>query len=112
MPDNAPQRPRGRRPRRLYRSHRLRFVIDCTEADGLDINVMIDAAHAISRDAFKRYVVLADLTALERKLGYQVGPGGDGLHLARDWHVGYFRSTYQGKPCVYLTWSGIEHIFA
>lgn len=42
-------------------------------------------------------------------IGYEVyGPG---LKLKDDWHVGFHKSTYNGKPCYYVQWSGIEHIW-
>lgn len=34
------------------------------------------------------------------------------LPMKRDWHVGYYRSVYRGKPVVYVRHSAIEYIFA
>ncbi len=91
-----------------------RFQITCQSARAEDIHAMTDAARPISRATFLRYVDPASLREVERALGYRSGPGGnpDVLHIANDWSVGYFRSTYQGRPCVYLVWSGIEHVFS
>jgi hypothetical protein len=33
------------------------------------------------------------------------------LTMKRDWHVGYYRSTFRGKRCVYVVHSAIEYIF-
>lgn len=106
MPDR-----RGRRPRRLARAGALHFALTCVSANGDDIHAMTEAAHPITRGTFVRYVASASLRSVERDLGYHTGPGGNGLHMARDWSVNYFRSTYRGRPCVYFCWSGIEHIF-
>ena len=34
-----------------------------------------------------------------------------GVTLRHDPYVGFYRSTYEGKPCYYLTWSGYEHVW-
>lgn len=41
--------------------------------------------------------------------GYTVR--GQGLHLKNDWCVGYYRSTFDGKPCYFVRWSAIEFIW-
>lgn len=33
------------------------------------------------------------------------------LTLKRDWHVGYYKSTYLGRPVYYVRHSAIEYIF-
>ena len=43
---------------------------------------------------------------------YDTGSERGGLRLKDDWHVGYFKSTYDGKPCYYIDHSRIEYIFA
>lgn len=72
-----------------------------------DLRAMIDSAQDISLATFTR---LADWKPWARDQGYAVGAE-RGLHLARDWHVGYRRSTWRGRPCVFAVHSAIEHIF-
>jgi hypothetical protein len=33
------------------------------------------------------------------------------LTMKRDWHVGYYKSTFRGQPCIYVKHSAIEYIF-
>lgn len=86
------------------------YEIRCIEAVGEDIGDMVDTELTITRRTFRRYVDHANLAALEAELGYDKHPK-QGLTMAGDWHVSYHRSTYQGRPCVYFAWSGIEHVF-
>ena len=36
---------------------------------------------------------------------------GSRLTLRNDWHVGYYKGTWKGRPCFFVQWSGIEHIW-
>lgn len=91
---------------------RMTFVTNCVGSDGPSINAMTDTARPITRRTFLRYVDRANLTEIERGLSYDTGTERGGLRMANDWHVGYYRSTYQGRPCVYFDHSRIEWIFA
>jgi hypothetical protein len=51
------------------------------------------------------------LTDVEEMLGYDTGRGKRGLRMKNDFAVSFYKSTYQGKPCLYFVWSHIEHIF-
>lgn len=89
-----------------------RFALRCVEAtDGAEIQAMADTAKPITRRTFLTYIDRAELAQLERGLRYDTGHERGGLRMSRDWHVGYYRSTYQGRPCVYFDHSRIEHIF-
>jgi len=33
------------------------------------------------------------------------------FHIKDDWAVGFWKSTYDARPCYYITHSGIEYIF-
>lgn len=89
----------------------MHFHTDCIHSDGPSINAMQEAATAITRRTFLRYVDRADLTRLEQDLQYDTGTERGGLRMSKDWHVGYYRSTYRGRPCVYFDHSRIEYIF-
>lgn len=41
--------------------------------------------------------------------GYTVH--GQDLHLKNDWHVGYYKSSFKGRPCYFVRWSAIEYIW-
>jgi hypothetical protein len=76
-------------------------------ADGDDINHM-KGSHTIevTRRTFQSYLTKHAWQDIQESLGYDKG-----FRISRDWHVAYYRSTYQGVPCVYLVHSAIEHIF-
>lgn len=82
------------------------FVTDCIGADGDDINEMKRAGKIISVDTFRKAIGQKRWKDIQAQLGYDRH-----MPIRKDWHVGYFRSTYRGVPAVYLAWSGIEHVF-
>lgn len=80
--------------------------------DGPAIRLMVKHATHLSRRRFLQAVDRTDLANIEHQLGYAPARRRNGeLTMARDWHVSYHRSRWQGKPCVYFVWSAIEHIF-
>jgi hypothetical protein len=88
-----------------------RYLTNCTvQGNGSAITAMIDVAREITRKTFLKHVDRASLVELERSLGYAAHPR-QGLTLAGDYHVQYAKSTFRGRPCVYLTWSCIEYVF-
>lgn len=92
-----------------------RFVINCIDAQGEDIQTMCSIATEITRPAFLKHVDKNDLHALEYAMGFRTGSGFfrslGSLHASSDPYIQYFSSFYQGIPCVYLVWSAIEYIF-
>jgi len=82
----------------------------CVNSTGPLINAMTAGAHEISRATFIRAVDRDSRRDIETLLGYELDAR-RGLTMARDWAVAYYRSTYDGRPCVYFVWSAIEHIF-
>lgn len=71
---------------------------------------MNDRAVRITYATLRKYLGPA-LVDLERELGYDTGAERGGLRMKRDWAVSCWKSTYQGKPCLFFRWSHIEHIF-
>jgi hypothetical protein len=71
---------------------------------------MVESASEITRSTFLRQVCPEDLRELELRLGYE-RHAALGLTMASDWHVVYYRSTYDGRPCYYFAHSHIEYIF-
>ena len=82
------------------------FITSCVNAEGQDIHDMIDVNTEITRRTFVKHTDRQSRLTLEQDLGYSPD-----FRISKDWHVSYHKSTYQGRPCVYLRWSAIEHIF-
>jgi len=70
----------------------------------------IDAEKQITRKTFLKYINIEELKKIELSLGYD-SHYKQGLTMPQDWHVTYWKSFYDGAPCVFFSWSGIEHIF-
>jgi hypothetical protein len=90
---------------------RYRYEMNCIGSDGQSITAMQEAARPITRRTFLAHADRADVIDLERSLSYDTGTERGGLRMSKDWHVGYYRSTYRGRPCVYFDHSHIEYIF-
>jgi len=86
------------------------FETNCVNSDSDSITDMVDAAKPVTYDTMLR-VVGEPFLEMQRELGYDVGSMRGGLRMKNDWHVGYFKSTYRGRPCYFFTWSAIEYIF-
>lgn len=65
---------------------------------------MVNNAREITYNTFKKYV---NIKELESMLGYEGSP----LRIKDDYAVTFYRSKYEGKPCVYVRWSAIEYVF-
>lgn len=92
----------------------FRFLTNCVNCPGSDageaIQDMVSEATPITRRTFLKHVNREDLAELESALAYAKHPR-QGLTMAGDWHVGYFKGHFRGKPCYYFGHSRIEHIF-
>lgn len=87
------------------------FLTDCVSSnDGAAIQAMVDEAVDITYGTARKHLGDA-LTKLELRLGYDTGRMRGGLRMRKDWAVGYARSYYQGRECIYVRWSAIEYIF-
>lgn len=93
------------RPRKPYR-----FETDCIHADGDSINEMRGPrAVEVSYDTMLRH---CDLLSWAIEHGYEARSNqGSGITLQHDPYVSYHRSTFEGRPCFYLVWSGIEFVW-
>jgi len=92
-----------------------RFITDCVGCPGPNpgeaIRAMVDNARSITRRTFLRHVSRRDLEIFEKELNYEGHPS-QGMTMAQDWHVGYYKSVFREKPVVYFCHSAIEYIFA
>lgn len=92
------------------KAKRWHFHTTCVNSDYESISALRDAAKRITYRTLRDHLGHA-LVEVERELGYKTGHERGGLRMCTDWAVSYYRSTYQGKPCLYFVWSSIEHIF-
>lgn len=89
---------------------KLQLVRRCVEVpyDKVqDLFDLYDAEHKVTFATFARH---CDWQPTARALGYAVGQQ-RGLHLHKDRCVSFYRSVWQGKPCYYMDWSAIDHIY-
>jgi hypothetical protein len=84
------------------------FVGSCVQLDGDDITDMVDQAVDIKAETFRKNIGSEAYQWLESELGYSDLPN---ISLAKDYHVSFHRSKYQGEKCYYCRWSAIEYVF-
>lgn len=88
------------------------YLTNCINCPGLEgmtyaeagqaIQAMQDIPKGITRRTFLRHVA--------EQFGYARHPF-QGLTMAKDWMVHYYKSTFRGRPCYYFDHSRIEYIF-
>ena len=89
----------------------MRYLTNCVESTADPIIDMVDNSREITRRTFLKHVDRDDQLHLEQGgLGYVAHPS-QGLTMARDWAVRYYKSKFEGNPCVYFDNSCIEYIF-
>lgn len=71
---------------------------------------LIDTSVTITRRTFLQHVDRQELRALEQLLGYEAHHR-QGLTMAGDWHVSYFRSRHHGERVYGFCHSAIEYVF-
>lgn len=71
---------------------------------------MINECRDISRRTFLKHVDREELAEIEDALSYARHPS-QGLTMAADWAVGYFRSMLHGKRVYGFQHSRIEYVF-
>lgn len=99
----------------------FRYLTDCINAPGFEgmtyaeagdaIDEMTATAKDITRSTFLRHINRRELRQIEDQLGYARRPQ-QGLTMAGDWHVGYHKGRFHGRPVYYFDHSRIEYIFA
>lgn len=93
-----------------------RFVTSCIEADGDDITEMKNGWESGVPPVEVTYETMLKhcdgMLDKAEELGYERKSSiGHGLTLKADWHVGYYKGLYQGRPCYFFQWSGIEYVW-
>lgn len=84
-------------------SKEFHFTTSCVNANGNDIEAMIDAAEEVSIEELRKNCRTA---LVEHHLGYNRD-----FPMENDHHVKFYRSTYKGVPCFYIVHSAIEYVF-
>lgn len=83
------------------------FHTTCVNSTYELITDMTDQAKEISWRTFAKHIGgIQEFRNHSQQLGYD-----NFLKMENDYHVSFFKSYYNGKPCVYHTWSRIEHVF-
>jgi hypothetical protein len=82
----------------------MQYTTCCINSTSELIQAMIDKPRPIKYNTFRKYT--GPLKEFSESMGY-----GPWLYLKNDLHVRYYRSTYDGKPCVYMVHSAIEYIW-
>ena len=71
---------------------------------------LIDDRRVITRRTFLQHVDREELADIEANIGYSRHPS-QGMTMAADWHVEYFRSRHHDQTVYGFRHSGIEHVF-
>jgi hypothetical protein len=82
----------------------MQYTTCCVHSTAKLINDMTDKARQITYRTFKKYA--EGLAEMADNMGY-----GPWLKLKDDWAVRFYKSTYNGRPCVYMAHSAIEYIW-
>lgn len=72
---------------------------------------MIDRSLEVTRKTFMKHVDKSSLRMIEVDLGYTTNPR-EGMTMAGDCYVAYYRSKLHGKTVYFLNHSAIEYVFA
>lgn len=86
----------------------FRYETCCVLSTDELITELRDSAEDVTEAEFRAACEGVDDWAVAH--GYDLDPD-DGLTLSEDWHVSWERGTYDGRPCFFLTWSGIEFVW-
>lgn len=82
--------------------------VDLNRGDVDDLRSMTDNGSEVTYSQFLRQC--RGLIEWSEQHGYARRKS-DRLTLKDDWGVAYYRSTYKGRKCYYLVWSGIECVW-
>ena len=89
----------------------MEYRICCVDSTAEKIDAMVVQAREITYKTARQSIGGATLDEWAQGMSYDTGNERGGLRLKNDWHVGYHRSRYEAKPCVYIYHSAIEYIF-
>jgi len=81
--------------------------MNISQEDVPALQEMTRGAKSITYDTMRRHC--RGFLDWAKQHGYVIH--GNDLKLRNDWHVGYYKSSFKGRPCYYVQWSGIEYIW-
>ncbi len=81
------------------------YLTCCVASTAELINDMTDNGRKITANTFFKHVSLQEVN---EQFGYT---GTCIPSIKKDWHVAYYKSTYDGQRCYYLVHSAIEYIY-
>ncbi len=84
------------------------YTTSCVNSTYELISEMVEREKKVSLATIRKHC--QGVREWEQQMGYEVDKR-KGLTLAQDYHVGYYKSTYGGKPCYFIRHSAIEHIW-
>ncbi len=97
----------------MHDFHSYRSCVDWPAADvhcAGGLCDLIDESQQITRRTFLAHVGMSERVNIEHVFGYAAHPS-DGLTMAGDWHVEYFRSRWHGRRVYGFVHSAIEYVF-
>lgn len=110
-PDNWAQRKEKELRRNLGTTRRAyEFVGSCVSLDGPDITKMIELERQITYLTFQKWLP-QELKRFAETFGYEKNQR-VGLSIRNDWHLGFYKSKYQGREAYFIRHSAIEYIWA
>jgi len=81
--------------------------VNCRDVEAL--HEMIEIGQVMTKRDF--WAIVGKDALKELFPFYKWNKSDDGISMWRDWSISYFKSYFQGKPCLYLVYSAIEYIF-
>lgn len=83
--------------------NRKSYLTNCTSASGDSIRAMQDDAREVAFRTVCKHIEGGAATLNEMF--------GTDPRVSQDWAVSFYKSTFEGRPCVYVRHSSIEYIF-
>jgi hypothetical protein len=95
---------------RGYAFENCQFITSCVNCQDVPaLEEMIDNGQEITYEEFISHVGEEEVAEFFPDYDWH---GGGGLTLEKDWAVTYEKSTYQGRPVVFMNHSAIEYVWA
>jgi len=87
------------------------YLTCCVASTAAKIRAMRDRERRIGYATARKAIGGETLDDWASAMRYDTGSERGGLRLQNDFAVSYYRSVYDGKPCVFIEHSAIEYIF-
>ena len=100
----------------MHSQHRYSYFCNCVGWDSADVDCdgglcdLINDRIEITRETFLKHVSHDELSEIAETMGYFKHPS-QGLTMAGDYHIEYFRSRHHGERVYGFRHSAIEYVF-